>query len=69
MQNTEISKPQSVEIFITHTKENFDYYSRRFKDLTNMKVVYEKRTPEEELKAAMNQIKAYGLGERDIYRK
>ena len=69
MQNTEISKPQSVEIFITHTKENFDYYSRRFKDLTNVKVVYEKRTPEEELEVVMNQIMGYSFGERDIYRK
>lgn len=69
MQSTEISKPKSVEIFITHTKENFDYYSRRFKDLTNVKVVYEKRTPEEELKAAMNQIIGYSFGETGIYRE
>ena len=68
MQNTEISKPQSVEIFITHTKENFDYYSRRFKDLTNVKVVYEERTAKEKLEAAMNQIMSYSFGETGIYR-
>lgn len=59
---------EEVSIFETHTKEDFDYYTERFEDLPNVKVTFRQRTPEEELEAAINQIKAYYLYESDIYR-
>ena len=64
----DVKQQEPTRIFRTHTKENFDYYTKRFQNLPSVKVVYEKRTPEEECEIFFATLKAMCEDEAEICR-
>ena len=64
-----IEQQKSTREYKTFTKKQYEYYKKFFSNTPGVKVIYRQRTPEEELEAAINQIIAYSLGEKDIYRE